>query len=169
MAAYLLQCEGIPVYHATWQSSPTVVDVKGIKQRLYRLQCQFGILNGRISESSLETYYGKLDVSTTDWKKEPQLSLHEATIKYNPDNAFYGNSCNCKTGCKSKRCSCKLACRICTKRCHNSQPCSNGYAEKEKVIVKSSVGQQQHAKKKMMAHENVKEGIIDLDKYPVLP
>ena len=140
-----------------------VVDVKGIKQRLYRLQCQFGILNGRISESSLEAYYGKLDVSTTDWKKEPQLSLHEATIKYNPDNAFYGNSCNCKTGCKSKWCSCKLVSRICTKRCHNSQPCSNGYAEKEKVIVKLSIGQQQHAKKRTMVHENVKKGIIDLD------
>ena len=65
-----------------------VVDVKGIKLRLYRLQCQFGILNGRISESSLEAYYGKLDVSTTDWKKEPQLSLHEATIKYNPEMPF---------------------------------------------------------------------------------
>ena len=31
MAAYLLQCEGIPVYHATRQSSPT---------RLYRDPCE---------------------------------------------------------------------------------------------------------------------------------
>ena len=42
----------------------------------------------------------KLD--SNPWQSIPKISLREAAKNANPSNAFYGTSCNCKTGCHGK-------------------------------------------------------------------
>ena len=108
-----------------------VVEVSWIKQQLYRLQVQFGILMCHSSASDLEGYFGEFKFGVTGWEKEPQPSLWEAILKQNLENAFYDNSCCCKTASKSRRCLCKASKKTCPKWCHNRLPCHNEIDAKE--------------------------------------
>ena len=83
-----------------------VVQRLGKKNLLYRLRCEFGVLNALYRAGELEEYNGAQHLKVDDWEMMSKVSLREAAKRANPDNAYYGTSCNCKKGCRSKQCSC---------------------------------------------------------------
>ena len=103
-----------------------VVAISGLNRHLYRLCTKHGVLKDCLSESELEHFSGKVDVGMGGWESDAHLSLRELAIRHNPKNAYYGNSCSCKSGCRSSWCSCKQVNKVCTKRYHSGLPCSNG-------------------------------------------
>ena len=72
-----------------------IVNVRGKKYFLYRLQCEYGVLDTWFSDGDLEVYPGSLKFNSKDWKILSFISLHEASKKANPKN-HYGQPCNCK-------------------------------------------------------------------------
>lgn len=102
-----------------------IVQRLGKKYFLYRLRCEYGILDTTFPDSQLETYSGSLQLDAHKWETLPKISLREAAKKSNPENRYYGTSCNCKKGCTSKKCSCQQAGKPCSTRCHSGVSCSN--------------------------------------------
>lgn len=114
-----------------------IVDVRGKKYFLYRLLCEYGVLNTWFSDGDLEVYPGSLEFDSKKWKYSSPISLREASKKANPRNHYYGQTCNCKKGCIRKSCSCWKANKPCSTRCHSGKPCSN-FEEKEMIIEEPS-------------------------------
>ena len=90
---------------------------------MYR--CKHGVLDKCYGEGDMEPYSGKLDLRVEDWQSSPLLSLREAARLLYPQNAFHGGTCNCKSGCKGRRCACRQKCAPCSKKCHNGTACEN--------------------------------------------
>ena len=53
------------------------------------------------------------------------VSLREVAKKVSLCGGQGYQRCNCGTGCKNKKCSCRLAGNLCTSKCHSSLSCSN--------------------------------------------
>ena len=119
---------GIPKLDRTSTDLPrlpcVVIAVHGEKVLSYSLATEFGRLEQRFRAGDLMTYTG-----TVDAKQEPVLSVREAAKLANPENKFLKSSCNCRTGCKTSRCSCRANKIACSTHCHQSSACTNSHAE----------------------------------------
>ena len=90
---------------------------------------QYGVLEKCYGEEDLELFIGQLNLSVEGWKTNPRLSLRAAAMQLNPQNAFQGGFCNCKTGCKTKRCTCRKKGSFCSSKCHQGISCENSFAD----------------------------------------
>lgn len=108
---------------------PCVVICLGVKCFLYRLRCEYGVLDTCYPESELEAYNSSLELETCDFQSLPKISLGEASKLANPANSFYGTFCSCKKGCLQQRCSCRQAGKPCTTWCHSGRSCTNSQDE----------------------------------------
>ena len=73
----------------------------------------------------MELYSGKMDLAVEGWLSSPLVSLREAARLLNPQNAFQGGICNCKSGCKGKMCICQQKNALCSTKCHSGIVCKN--------------------------------------------
>ena len=55
-----------------------IVDVRGKKYFLYRLQCEYDVLDTWFSDGDLEVYPGSLEFKSKNWKNLSFISLREA-------------------------------------------------------------------------------------------
>ena len=129
-----------------------------------------GVLKTCFGENDLELYCGSLPLTVHGWKKDPVVSLREATKKLNPLNEYEVGRCNCKSGCQGQKCSCRKLGSPCTSKCHQGTSCSNcppspmeTPAKRRKVscssAAKSLVLQKQQSKHKSTAQTPT---VIDL-------
>ena len=104
-----------------------VVQRHGKKHFLYRLQCEYGVLNSCYPGSELEAHGGSLQLQVQDWRCAPRVTLREAAKRANPENTYmyYGSFCSCKGDCSGRKCSCKQALKPCSTRCHSGRSCVN--------------------------------------------
>jgi len=58
-------------------------------------------------------------------QSEKPLSLREAATVNIITGAQGYTRCQCKTKCKTNRCACRSASRICNSKCHGSLSCEN--------------------------------------------
>ena len=65
------------------------------------------MLNNCYPADQLEPYSGSLPFTVDGWRKELTVSLHEATRKQAPWNAFTANACHCHSGCGTNKCGCR--------------------------------------------------------------
>jgi len=86
----------------------------------YSLLTEYGQLATKFRAGDLMSYTG-----TVHAKEQPVLSLREAAKFASPENAFIKSSCNCTTGCKTGRCSCRSSNIKCSTQCHQSTTCAN--------------------------------------------
>jgi hypothetical protein len=56
---------------------------------------------------------------------EIQISLREAATVNSISGAQGYTRCQCKTKCKTNRCACRSAFRICNFKCHGDSSCEN--------------------------------------------
>ena len=70
-------------------------------------RCEYGVLKKCYGEGDMELYSGKLELIVEGWQSAPLLSLREAARLLNPHNAFHGSTCNCKSGCTGRKCTCR--------------------------------------------------------------
>ena len=61
----------------------------------------------------------------------------------NPKNDFKCASCNCQSGCSTKRCYCKRMNAKCLSKCHGGKSCTNQPAESEQIKAKECNQQEQ--------------------------
>ena len=115
-----------------------VVQRVGKKHYLYKLQCEHGILNKCFPGGELEAHTGSFEV-TKNRKFATRISLREAAKKSNPGNAYYGTFCSCKGNYSGKRCSCQIARKPCSTRCHSGRSCLNRRDEPCQVHSQSEV------------------------------
>ena len=112
-----------------------VVQRHGKKHFLYRLQCEYGLLNSCYPGSELEAHSGSLQLQVQDWRCAPRVTLREAAKRANPKNTYYGSFCSCKGDCSGKKCSCKQARKPCSTRCHSGRSCVN---HRDEIVPKPS-------------------------------
>ena len=112
-----------------------VVQRHGKKHFLYRLQCEYGLLNSCYPGSELEAHSGSLQLQVQDWRSAPRVTLREAAKRANPENTYYGSFCSCKGDCSGKKCSCKQARKPCSTRCHSGRSCVN---HRDEIVPKPS-------------------------------
>ena len=86
---------------------------------------EYGVLDRCYGEGDLELFSGKLDLTVDGWDKCSFVSLRVAAMSLNPRNAFHGGTCNCKAGCKTKRCHCRQKGDFCSSMCHQGRICEN--------------------------------------------
>ena len=101
-----------------------VIERLGTKRFLYKLQCTHGVLTTCYPGSELEAHTGPVNI-ISDWKSASTVSLREAAKKSNPLYLYYGTFCNCKGDCTGRKCSCQLAHKPCSIRCHSGRSCLN--------------------------------------------
>ena len=106
-----------------------IVDVRGKKYFLFRLQCEYGVLDTWFSDGDLEVYPGSLEFNSKNWKNLSFISLREASKKANPKNHYYGQSCNCKKSCTRKSCSCWKTNKPCSTHCHSGKSCCSNFED----------------------------------------
>ncbi len=86
---------------------------------LYEISTKFGILNNCVRASDLEKYHGNVDF---DYKLiTNKISLRECARKFSNRSEDLGDveiSCNCKTKCDNRRCSCFAKQIKCNSHCH---------------------------------------------------
>lgn len=92
---------------------------------LCKYRCEYGVLDHCFGESDLELFSGKLNLSVEGWEQSARVSLRVAAMQLNPRNAFHGGICNCKSRCKTKKCSCRQKGVSCTSKCHQGRMCEN--------------------------------------------
>ena len=140
---------------------------------VYRSSC--GVLKTCFGESDLELYHGILPLTVEEWKKDPVLSLREATKKLNSPNEFEVGRCNCKSECQSLRCSCRKLGSPCTSKCHQGLSCSNcppsqmdTPAKRRKVVSCLSTAKNLILKQRQSQHKSTTQTstVIDLTSEP---
>lgn len=103
---------------------------------MYVCRCEHGVLHNCCGEGDLELYSGKLDVSVEGWESAPRLSLREAARLQNPHNVFTSSTCNCKSGCTGKKCTCRQKRAPCSSKCHHGTVCKNTLLEQKENHIK---------------------------------
>ena len=103
-------------------------------QALPLFRCEYGVLDKCYGEGNLENYIGKLNLPLEGWKVLSRLSLREAARLFNSQNIFHGGTCNCKSHCKTRKCSCRQKDAPCTSKCHQGTLCDNCPNETEDCI-----------------------------------
>ena len=96
-----------------------IIRVCGNVTKMYKLACRHGVLNGMFRSGDLVSYSGDVVVNL-----DTMLSLCEASRKEN-GNKFIRNSCNCLSGCTTRKCACKVNGILCSSHCHPSNVCLN--------------------------------------------
>ena len=81
----------------------------------------------------LECFEGFLALEVNGWENDEYtcISLREAAQLMNPKNDFKCASCNCQSGCSTKRCYCKRNNTKSLSKCHGGKSCSNQPSEFE--------------------------------------
>jgi len=114
-------------------TSLTCVVVEVTPQEMYRRATRHGVLKvsyvrGYLIQITGQTLKGlSLDGAYHDWKQLPKIALRTASLKASVTGGQGMLKCKCKVGnCKTDRCSCFLAKRLCNSRCHqNNSGCKN--------------------------------------------
>ena len=137
-----------------------IIKVVGKKHPSYQLCSKYGVLSSCYPSGELESYPGDdLDeLNFETWQQLPKISIREASHQQNPKNAYYGITCNCKKGCKSKSCSCRQKEKPCSSKCHGGKPCAN-------IVDSDSEIDEEHSeapKKWMKVNEHCKLQTISL-------
>ena len=91
---------------------------------MYQLGTEFGTLDQMYSRNQFAPTIENF-ISIADVPENVIISLREAAQKNSIGLGQGFFKCNCKTGCKTKRCKCFNAKKICNSRCHNSNNCQN--------------------------------------------
>ncbi|XP_022180171.1 SCAN domain-containing protein 3-like [Myzus persicae] len=103
--------------------------VTEVKDDLYKLCTESGFLKHMYTRSEINPCKANLlDLSTvlkSAGQSEKPLSLREAATVNSISGAQGYTRCQCKTKCKTNRCACRSASRICNSKCHGSLPCEN--------------------------------------------
>lgn len=99
----------------------TVIEV--IASNLYKLGTKQGVLNQLYSRNQF-TVCKERFISPED-VPETEISLRECCRMSSKCGGQGYSRCGCKSGCKSDKCSCRKAKKLCTSKCHHSGSCSN--------------------------------------------
>ncbi|XP_060835179.1 uncharacterized protein LOC132918104 [Rhopalosiphum padi] len=103
--------------------------VTEVKDDLYKLCTESGLLKHMYTRSEINPCKANLlDLSTvlkSAGQTEKPLSLREAATVNSISGAQGYTRCQCKTICKTNRCACRSASRICNSKCHGSLLCEN--------------------------------------------
>ena len=97
-----------------------ITAVHGDKVKSHSLSTQFGCLKNKFRRGDLEGYSGMVNAI-----HDQTISLREAAKKFHPENKFTKSHCNCTSGCKNDRCSCRQNHIYCSTHCHQSRTCGN--------------------------------------------
>ena len=113
----------------------------------------------------MELYSGKLELIVEGWQSAPLLSLREAARLLNPHNAFHGSTCNCKSGCTGRKCTCRQKSAPCSSKCHHGTACENcpsldskSHPKKRMNVVDDECCEAQQKKRKIEPNE-----VVDVD------
>ena len=87
---------------------------------LYKLSCEFGVLNSYYDMGDIELLTRK--VETSDWKKE-EISLHAAAKRLSFSLA--SKRCKCKGTCMNKTCKCRKSGVPCSSKYQSGRACEN--------------------------------------------
>ena len=87
---------------------------------LYKLSCEFGVLNSYYDMGDIELLTRK--VETSDWKKE-EISLHAAAKR--TSFSLASKRCKCKGTCMNKTCKCRKSGVPCSSKYQSGRACKN--------------------------------------------
>lgn len=91
------------------------------RNNLYQIGTKHGIIKQFQQRASL-----KLVENFTDWEENNTvIALRTASILNSPYGDQGPSKCNCKNGCKTKRCACLKLNNRCNSKCHSSSMCKN--------------------------------------------
>ena len=90
------------------------------KAGLYEVGTKFGLLKSKLRAGDLQRYTDNVDCDSSR-----VVSLQECCRLTNAHNKFVKKSCKCKSGCKSKNCSCVSNGIDCSTHCHPGEVCQN--------------------------------------------
>ena len=102
---------------------------------MYKIGTAAGILQTCYRSGDLEKFCGTL---SGDFTKTNSVSIREACRTFNRGAASKSRpatSCNCMSGCSSKRCRCVKEGLNCVGSCHSGRPCENGERGEERSSV----------------------------------
>lgn len=97
-----------------------VIDSKGEKDKIFKLQCEYGIIDGWHRTGELMPYE---QAYNADFSCINKVSLRELSRRLN-SNRVSRKKCMCKKEC-SKMCFCMKQGLKCTSHCHPSRSCKN--------------------------------------------
>jgi hypothetical protein len=90
---------------------------------LYKVGNEKGVYAPLLSRNQLEVVKAKL-LSPED-VPAGELSVRAMATASSLSGGQGYTRCLCTTRCKTKRCSCRAAGRLCNSKCHNSKDCTN--------------------------------------------
>jgi hypothetical protein len=96
-----------------------------VKYGKYHLGTTHGVLHGFFSYNQISKAPGAPTLLVEDIPNEPSKSLREIARLQSITGGQGMLKCDCKGGCKTKRCKCKQANVLCNSRCHSSLTCDN--------------------------------------------
>ena len=96
-----------------------------VKYGKYRLGTTHGVLHGFYSYNQILKAPGSPTLLAEDIPSEAPKSLREIARLQSITGGQGMLKCDCKSGCKTKRCKCKQAQVLCNFRCHSSLTCDN--------------------------------------------
>lgn len=94
-----------------------------ISNGCHKIRTQFGLLSTQYRPDELEKCSFKV-VEVEGCDNDKEITLREAARKFNKRSDEVA-VCKCKSGCKSKKCTCFKHGVDCTTRCHHGLSCSN--------------------------------------------
>ena len=95
-----------------------VIEVRGEKRKTYRIKTAAGILEKKCRPEEMQPFEGNTFSQDTP---EKVVTLREAAR----NEQLTLNRCQCKSGCKDKRCRCFKDGNFCQSTCHGATSCCN--------------------------------------------
>ena len=100
------------------------------KDDLYQIGTKNGLVKGWFPRSEIGIEHKFMN--SEEVPKSVALSLREASAKQSMSGGQGFQKCNCKTGCRTKKCDCRKNNVLCNSRCHQKLSCSNKHENTEK-------------------------------------
>ena len=102
-----------------------VIDITGEKIKKYQLLSRHGVLNCKYRAGDLEKYSGTFDINLEEAERQ-YVSLRTVSGLESNRNKMKSNPrCMCRSGCKTKSCTCRKRKLQCSTHCHLKRQCKN--------------------------------------------